>query len=129
MENFIPKCREEGRLGNLKVTREEIRAEAFDVFGVKDEYETRLKQWRLIKHNDDLTQVIKGGVPEDEDPHLRSASIRFMKSVIIEREKFEGLVPKATDKNEEGFYDLGDVHFPCSTESHCFRSTIAYTRT
>jgi hypothetical protein len=110
MELWIPKLREEGRFGNTHVTREQVRDEAFAVFRVREEFEMKQKEWRLIKHKDDLwNQVIKAGVPEDVEPQRRSAAIKLMKMVILEGEQFEGVVPKAAEKDKEGFYNIEEV--------------------
>jgi hypothetical protein len=55
---FIPKLREEGDYSEAKVTREEIRDEAFEKFGVKEEYETRLKEWKLVRHKEGMTNPL-----------------------------------------------------------------------
>lgn len=110
IDEFIPKCREEGRLGNTKVTREEIRDDAFEKFGVKENYETKKIDWVLIRHRDDLwREVIKGCVPEEVEPGLRAASIRTLKSVIMECEPFDGEVVLASQTDKAGFYDVEEV--------------------
>lgn len=108
IDDFIPMLREEGRYAVAKVTREQVREEAFEKFSVKAEYEERLKVWRLARHEDELwREVIKGSIPVDDvDPQFRGAAIRQLKAVIMEGEEFEGVVPAAATKNEEGFHDL-----------------------
>lgn len=49
-DEFIPKCQQEGKQANAKVTRDSNREEAFKEFGVKEEYEKTLKDWILVKH-------------------------------------------------------------------------------
>jgi hypothetical protein len=65
----------------------------------------------LARHEDELwREVIKGTVPVDDiDPQFRAAAIRQLKAVIMEGEEFEGSVPPAAMKNEEGFHDLEAV--------------------
>jgi hypothetical protein len=111
IDEFIPECREQGIFGNTKITREEIQADAFSKFGIKEEYETRLKEWRLARHIDNLWRdVIKGCVPiEDVDPALRAAALRTLKATIMEGVEFDGTVPKAAEKDDEGFYDVNEV--------------------
>ncbi|KAE9376591.1 hypothetical protein N431DRAFT_435868 [Stipitochalara longipes BDJ] len=107
IEEFIPILREEGRCGECKFTRDQIKEEAFKKWAVRKEYEERLKVWRLARHEDELWRdVIKGSVPEDMDPQVRGAAIRQLKAVIMEGEEWEGTVPDAAKKNEEGFHDL-----------------------
>jgi hypothetical protein len=113
IDEFIPKCRAEGRFGNTTITREEIREDAFRTFGVRvrEEYERTRAEWALTKHWDDLWRdAIKAGVPlEDVDPQCRSAAIRMLKSVLKDGEEFDGMFPQAGKKNEEGIYDVEEV--------------------
>jgi hypothetical protein len=113
IEEFIPRCREKGRFADSKgVTREQIQEESFVYFGedVKTEYETRLKEWKLAKHKDDILRlVIKRSIPEDVDPPFRSASIRILKGVIMDGENFEGKKVTEVAANEEGFWDVDEV--------------------
>jgi hypothetical protein len=108
IDEFIPMLREEGRYGEAQTTREQIRDEAFERFGVRAEYEERLKVWRLARHEDELwREVIKGSIPVDNvDPQFRGAAIRQLKAIIMDGEEFEGIVPTAAVKSEEGFHDL-----------------------
>ena len=93
IDEFIPKCRKEGRFGNTKITREEIRDNAFEMFGVKEAFVRKQKEWILMRHKDTLWKdVIKGCVPKDIDPGLQAASIRTLKKVIMEGEPYEGVV-------------------------------------
>jgi hypothetical protein len=106
IDEFIPRCRERGIFGDARTTREQIRQDAFDQFGVKEEYEARLKEWAIMKNEEDLWRVvIKGSVPVDNvDPAFRAAAIRTLKAAIVE---FDGVArPRATVKDQEGFYDL-----------------------
>jgi len=111
INEFIPRCREEGRFTEQRATREQIRDEAFEKFGVKKEYEERLVVWKLARHEDELWRdVIKGSVPtEDIDPQFRAAAIRLIKGVVMEGQEFEGRSPEAVRKDEDGFYDLAAV--------------------
>jgi hypothetical protein len=112
IEEFIPKAREEGKYSGMKVTREQVRDEAFKKFGGKEEYEKVLGDWLLVRHKDKLWgEVIKGSVPiDDVDPAFRGAAIREVKGVIMEGKEFEGMVPDAARKDEKGFHDLEAVH-------------------
>lgn len=93
--SFLPKCREERRLGNTTVTREEIRDDALKDFGAEEEYTAKQKGWILTKHEDELwREVIKGCVPGDVEPGLRAASIRTLKLVIMDGDPFDGVIGK-----------------------------------
>lgn len=111
IDEFIPKCRQEGRSVDAKITRDSIREESFIAFGVKNEYESRRKEFLLQKHKDDLWRlVIKENIPlEDVDPAFRAASSRHLKLVIMEGLEFDGGIPKAAEKNEEGYWDVDEV--------------------
>jgi hypothetical protein len=111
IEEFIPRCRERGVFGNARASRDQIRQEAFTVFSVKEEYETRLKAWKLMKHQDDLWRVvIKGCVPmENVDHAFRAAAIRTLKATIMEGLEFDGMIPQAAAKDQDGFYDPEEV--------------------
>ncbi|KAE8445826.1 hypothetical protein EG329_012749 [Mollisiaceae sp. DMI_Dod_QoI] len=110
IEDFIPQLRAEGKYCDAKCTREQIRDEAFAQFGVKEEWDLKLKEWKLGRHTDELWRdVIKGSVPESLDPQQRAATIRELKEIIMEGQPFQGIVPDAAKKDEEGFYDFEKV--------------------
>ena len=108
MEEFIPRCRAEGRYKDSKnLTREQIRDEAFAHFdpSIKTIFETRLGEWKVADHTDNLWRsVLKGSVPEAIDPQFRAASIRTLKAVIMEGETFEGEEVSEVARNEEVNY-------------------------
>ena len=113
MDEFIPKCRAEGRYAtpqNLPVTREQVRDEAFAEFDseIKTTYETRLREWKLETHTDNIWRVVlKGSVPEDIDPQFRAAAIRTLKGVIMQGDTFEGRVVPEVARNAE----VNDLEF------------------
>jgi len=53
--------------------------------------------------------LVKGTIPEGTDSVLKGAASRTLKLVILEGELFDGYVPKAAQKNENGLYDLDEV--------------------
>ncbi|KIN01768.1 hypothetical protein OIDMADRAFT_196300 [Oidiodendron maius Zn] len=111
IDEFIPRCRERGNFRKPRASREQIQQEAITRFGVQEKFETRLKEWNLVKHQDHLWRVvIKGSIPLDGiDPALRAAATRTLKSTIMEGVEFEGVIPKAATKDEDGFYDIDEV--------------------
>lgn len=111
IEEYIPKCRGEGRFGNNTITRESIREEIFGKYTVREEYESKLKDWMLVRHKDELwREIIKGSVPvEGVDPAFRAAAIRQFKAVVMEQDFWNGKVLGIAVPNEEGFYDLDAV--------------------
>ncbi|EKD13240.1 uncharacterized protein L3040_003041 [Drepanopeziza brunnea f. sp. 'multigermtubi'] len=111
MEEFIPKCRAEGRFLEMKTTREQIQQEALQTFGGREEFEKREREWKLEKHKDQMWRtVIKGTVPQDLDPVVRGATCRYFKGILMDGDiLWHGEVPKAAERNEDGFWDLGAV--------------------
>lgn len=128
IERFIPKLRLEAQSASTqppktKLTREQIRDEAFTIFRVQDDYERRERAWLLGKNKElVLKDAIKGAVPTKElEPQVRGLAIKILKEVIIEGEKWEedeavdvdgernGGVPKDVQRDERGFWDVDSV--------------------
>lgn len=109
IEDFIPKCREQNLYTSKTISRDDIRQDAFDVFDAQEEYEKRLKEWRLLKHNEEVfREAIKERVPL-EDPVLRGASVKMLKEIVIEGKEVHAAIPPAPARNEDGFFDLQAV--------------------
>jgi len=111
MDEFIPKCRERGTFEGTTVTRKQIQEEAIQTFNIKEECQTRLREWNLEKQKGDLwREILLDCVPlEGVDPVLRAAAIRTLKSTIMDGLEFDGVVPQASWKDDEGLYDQGEV--------------------
>jgi len=110
IDEFIPKCREEGKYREAKITRDEIRDDAFYTFSIQKEYEEILKEWTLSKHKEDLWRdVIKGGLPELDDIILRGAASKELREIIMQGKSFNGKVPEAASVDKNGFYDVDAV--------------------
>ncbi|PVH78704.1 hypothetical protein DL98DRAFT_516524 [Cadophora sp. DSE1049] len=111
IEDFVPTCRAQGLYLTVQTSREQIRDEAFENFGVKDEYEARLKEWKLERHKDELWRgVIKGSVTiEGVDPQFRAASVKYLKGVIMEGGVWAGKTVKASERDDEGKWDFEKV--------------------
>ena len=95
----------------MQTSREQIRDEAFVKFGVQEEYERRLKEWNMERHKDELWRgVIKATVPVEEvDPQFRAASVKYLKSVIMEGGLWNGEVVQASERDEDGKWDFEEV--------------------
>ena len=113
INDFIPVLRKEGGPRAPTVTREQVRDEALEKFGVREIYETRLKEWQLARHLEELKRdIIKGEIPLVENipvpdgASFRSAAVRMLTDVIMGGEKFDGKSPPAARKTEQGFYDI-----------------------
>jgi hypothetical protein len=108
VEEFIPECRASGMYNRQPPLREQVRADAFERFGVKDEYDQRLVAWRRERQTEEVWRdVIKAGLPtEDVAWDLRAAAIRGLKAIIIEGDLSDGVVPPKPLKTADGFYDM-----------------------
>ncbi|RDW94387.1 hypothetical protein BP5796_00150 [Coleophoma crateriformis] len=111
IDEAIPKFRAEGRYSGETVSREQVREEAFTAFGIRTEYETRLKDHQLSQHLDETWRIaIKSTVPVvDVDPQFRAASVRTLKAVILGGDAFDGEVVPAAKTDENGFFDTERV--------------------
>jgi hypothetical protein len=116
IEEFIPKCRDEGRFLEERVTRKLITEEAKVRFGVGDEFDRREQEWGLKRHEEEVWKVVKGTVPEDVESQLRAAVVRELKRVVIEGEVWAaqksedgGDVPKELRKNADGYWEVEKV--------------------
>ncbi|RFU32178.1 hypothetical protein B7463_g4193, partial [Scytalidium lignicola] len=109
VEEFIPKCREQKLYSHTDITRDNLREDAFKEFGVQEEYARKLREWNLLKHNEEIWRdIIKERVPHD-DPVLRGASIKMLKAILVECEEVDGALLKVPTRNNEGFYDTEEV--------------------
>jgi len=111
VEEFIPECRASGMYNRRPPLREQVRADAFERFGVKDEYDQRLVAWRRERQTEEVWRdVIKAGLPtEDVAWDLRAAAIRGLKAIIIEGDLSDGIVLPKPLKTADGFYDMEAV--------------------
>jgi hypothetical protein len=91
VEEFLPKCRAEGRslVDNSEETKIQMRSivheEAFAHFeGVRAEYDARLRAWLVEQQNDEIWRtVIKGGVPQDLENEHRSCLVRALRKAFL----------------------------------------------
>ncbi|KAI1383086.1 uncharacterized protein F4822DRAFT_92014 [Hypoxylon trugodes] len=114
VHEFIPACRESGRIGTTTATRDSVRAEAFARFpGAQQAYETRLLEWRKEQQRVWLFRgVIKPAVPrvEGEEPSQvdmmwRSKAGNALKKIIMQDDYKLGIRPSTPLRDETGMYD------------------------
>lgn len=106
VEEYLPKCREAGRLGNIRITRTDVRQDAFVRFGVKKEYEEQLLRWRIERQEQILLRdVIKPILPETLDDMWRGCVHSALKKIIMKDDEGFGIRPKSKLKNQDGLYD------------------------
>ncbi|RYP12274.1 hypothetical protein DL767_011353 [Monosporascus sp. MG133] len=105
VEEFLPKCREEGRFGNTQLTRDDVRDQAFARFGVRREYEVRLVEWRMQRQKETLWRdVIKASLPDDLDPIWRGCAASALKKIIMQDDDSFGIRPQRNLRDESGLY-------------------------
>ncbi|KAH7127596.1 hypothetical protein EDB81DRAFT_809620 [Dactylonectria macrodidyma] len=115
VEEFKPRCREEGRFLIKPTTREQVTQEAFEGFHVQGEFESRRQEFLLEKNKEMIwTKAIKGSIP-DADPSnqreilYRSCLVKALKRVILEGDDRYGVLPEESLMDKNGFYVTEDV--------------------
>jgi hypothetical protein len=111
VEEFIPECRVSGIYNRQAPSREQVRADAFERFSVRDEYDQRLVAWRRERQADEVWRdAIKAGLPtENVALDLRVAAIRGLKGIIMEGDLSDGVVRPKSLKTADGSYDMETV--------------------
>ncbi|KAL7937308.1 hypothetical protein V8C35DRAFT_292154 [Trichoderma chlorosporum] len=115
VDEFLPECRRLGKFSERKFTREQIAEEAFSMFGVEEDFNTRRKEFLAEKQRDYIwNKSIKGSVPEakssdQKDILYRSCLVKALKKIILEDDKSYGCVPEKSLKNPDGTYNMQEV--------------------
>lgn len=116
VEEFIPKCREQGRFATKPTTKEETIERALTAFGVREEFE-RVRNEFLVEQQHDVIfkELIKGSVPPVEDPQdsaailKRSCLVKALKATILLGSDEYGCVFDKSAIDKDGLYDLDEV--------------------
>ncbi|OLN97085.1 hypothetical protein CCHL11_02166 [Colletotrichum chlorophyti] len=99
VDEFIPRCREQGRFSEERTSRETVRDEAFARFpGAKEEYSLRLEEFLRCREKDRAVAEIKAIVPVAESGNTRQAQyrgclIKALIQILIEGDNSYGIVP------------------------------------
>ena len=111
VDEFIPRCRREGRFAEQRMNREQTLIEAFERFGVRQEYEERLLNYRRQRQAETLWRtVIKAALPvEGIDCERRGAAAGALKKIIMQGDKSFGIVPATPLKDSNGLYVEDEV--------------------
>lgn len=105
IEDFLPRCRAQGRFTNRTPTREETTEQAFQIFGVRGEYETRLLDFQRERQRQALwREVIKPAIPVDLEPQFRSVAASAMKKIIMQGDTSFGIGPDKQLRDGKGMY-------------------------
>lgn len=114
IDDFIPRCRAQGRFAEQKTTREEVTKEALNRFGVADTFYSRQREMLLERQKETIwNKLIKGTIPEaaSSDPSavlFRGCQVKALKRIILEGDDSYGILPGEL-KNEAGYFDLERV--------------------
>lgn len=118
IEEFIPKCRAEGRFAVQTTSRGKVADEALAQFGVGDEFGQRRADFVRERQRDHIwNNIIKPGVPEvvcfgdgDQKAILaRSCLVKALKRIILERDGSYGVEFDEGMVGEDGLYNLDKV--------------------
>ncbi|KAM0806831.1 hypothetical protein AB5N19_07168 [Seiridium cardinale] len=105
IEEFLPKCREEGRFMIQALSRAETAEVAFQRFGVRETYKTQLLDFQKQRQKEVLWKdVIKPAIPTDLDPRFRGCAAGALKKIIMEGDASFEILPRNLLKDENGFY-------------------------
>lgn len=106
VDEFLPACQKEGRLGDAQPSRVEVREEAFNYFGVQGVYEARLLEWRTQRQKETLwNRVIKAALPDGLETMWRSCAASAMKKIIMQGDTSFNVCPPRDLKEEDGLYN------------------------
>jgi hypothetical protein len=125
IDEFRPKCREQGRFLEEQTTREVIQEEALEHFKVREIFSKQRDDFIREKIREAvLRDVIKASVPlgpEDDDVDEaararqnmdRGNLIRALKGIIFEGDQGYGIVPEEPLQDENGFFIVENIrHF------------------
>lgn len=110
IDEFLPRCQDEGRFTQQSMTKSEVREEAFRCFGIRRTYETRLVEFQKQRQKERLkNEVIKDALPRDLDPHWRSCAASAFKKIIMDDDAGFGIRPTTPLKDENGIYLVHEV--------------------
>ncbi|KAL6868813.1 hypothetical protein ACO1O0_000134 [Amphichorda felina] len=116
IHEFYPECRQTGRYLEQKTTREQITQEAFETFGVEEEFMQRRREFLLEQQRDYIWNgVIKEAIPPPEDNSdaraikYRGALVKAFKKIILEDDNRYGIIRPSDLKDKEGYFVTENV--------------------
>ncbi|KAM3446393.1 hypothetical protein MY3296_009702 [Beauveria thailandica] len=117
IEEFIPRCRREGRFAVQATDRGNITEEALEEFGVRDEFERRRHAFLLEQQRHHIWNgIIKTQIPALEPGNAdqkailaRSGLVKGLKRIILERDASYGVEFDEGLLGEDGLYKEDEV--------------------
>ncbi|KAJ6790058.1 hypothetical protein PWT90_03969 [Aphanocladium album] len=116
IEEFIPRCRRQGRFTIQGTNRAKITDEALEEFGVRDEFERRRREFLLERQRDRIWNgIIKtriAEVPPGADQKTimaRSCQVKGLKKIILERDASYGVKFDEAMMGDDGFFREDEV--------------------
>lgn len=116
IDEFYPECRQKCRFLEKNTTRDEVTQEAFDKFGVEEDFKQRRQEFLLDQNKTFVwTTVIKGAIPQPEDPsnlqaiQRRGTLVKAFKKIILEDSNQYGIVAPDDLKDDDGFFVTQNV--------------------
>ncbi|CAJ2513247.1 Uu.00g013660.m01.CDS01 [Anthostomella pinea] len=110
-EEFMPKCREEGRFSEPRATREQVREEAFERFiGSREAYDARLLAWQIQRQRETLWNgIIKPSLPDCLEQQYRSLVASALKKIILNGDTSFIIQAPADLKDADGLFNEDKV--------------------
>lgn len=113
IEEFIPKCRAQGRFTTQTTDRQQITSEALETFNAREEFERKRAEFLLERQRDYIWNgIIKTQIPDvplgEADQKVimaRSGLVKGLKRVILERDESYGVPFEEDLLGKDGFYD------------------------
>lgn len=115
IEEFLPKCRSQGRFTLLPRSRTELEEEALDLFHVRSHFAARRDQFLREKQRDDVRMLIQSSVPmppsaDESSMTYRSCLLKALKTVILDNDgSCYGMEPPNDLRDESDFFICENV--------------------
>ncbi|ATY66185.1 hypothetical protein A9K55_001486 [Cordyceps militaris] len=117
IDDFVPRCRREGRFATQRTRRAELTEDALDAFGVRDEFERRREAFLRERQREHIWNgVIKTQIPPlapgtTDQPAItaRACLVKGLKRIILERDASYGVEFDEGLLDEQGFYKEDEV--------------------
>ncbi|OAA54663.1 hypothetical protein ISF_08264 [Cordyceps fumosorosea ARSEF 2679] len=116
-EGFCQRCRLEGRFAVEQMSREEVTADALEVFGVRNLFENRQREFRRESQRsrirDDLIKGVAPLLTPDCTAHMamttRGCLEKGLKKIILERDESYGVQFDESMLDADGLYKEDEV--------------------